>query len=51
MKREFDQESILRFMVEKTEEKYSGLCINCDKRKDCKIRNNECVIWHCEEYQ
>ena len=31
--------------------KYTGLCINCDKREECKIRNNEPVIWHCEEYQ
>ncbi len=42
-------ESILSFMVKK-EVKYTGLCVNCDNRKDCKIRDNAHVIWHCEEY-
>lgn len=33
------------------EPRYTGLCVNCDNREDCKIRNNDFVIWHCEEYQ
>lgn len=35
----------------KHEAKFTGLCINCDKRADCILRNDEYVIWHCEEYQ
>lgn len=38
--------------IPKVEEKvaYTGLCVNCDERKSCKIRKAEYVIWHCEEY-
>lgn len=49
MKKELESVSVLSFMIEK-EEKFTGLCVNCDNRKECKIRNNEFVIWHCEEY-
>ncbi len=35
---------------EKVDAYFSGLCVNCDNRKDCCIRNSEHVIWHCEEY-
>ena len=37
-------------IVEDTLVKYTGLCVNCDNRKDCKIINSDFVIWHCEEY-
>ena len=30
---------------------YTGLCVNCDNREECKLRNDEIVIWHCEEYE
>ena len=33
------------------EPRYTGLCTNCDNRVDCRIRNNDFVIWHCEEYR
>lgn len=36
--------------IEKENSIYSGLCVNCELRKDCKIRNENFVIWHCEEY-
>jgi hypothetical protein len=29
---------------------FTGLCVNCDNKTDCKIRKAEYVIWHCEEY-
>lgn len=32
-------------------DEYKGLCVNCDNRKDCTIRNKEIGVWHCEEYQ
>lgn len=32
-------------------EKYKGLCVNCDSREDCTIRNQEIGVWHCEEYR
>lgn len=32
-------------------DEYKGLCINCDNRKDCAIRNREIGVWHCEEYR
>ena len=37
-------------IIEDTKVKYTGLCVNCDNREDCKIRNSDYVIWHCEEY-
>jgi hypothetical protein len=33
-----------------TNSKFTGLCINCDNRNDCTLRNSNHVIWHCEEY-
>ncbi|MBI9067470.1 MAG: hypothetical protein JEZ09_09275 [Salinivirgaceae bacterium] len=30
---------------------YTALCVNCDERANCKIRNNTSAIWHCEEYK
>jgi hypothetical protein len=33
-----------------TNTQQTGLCINCDNRNDCSIRNSNHVIWHCEEY-
>lgn len=32
-------------------DEYKGLCVNCENRKDCAIRNKEIGVWHCEEYQ
>ncbi|MEO0004989.1 MAG: hypothetical protein ABIK47_05540 [candidate division WOR-3 bacterium] len=32
-------------------DEYKGLCINCENRKDCAIRNREIGVWHCEEYR
>jgi hypothetical protein len=31
-------------------DKYKGLCVNCDNRETCQIRNAEIGVWHCEEY-
>ena len=31
--------------------KYRGLCINCEKRENCKFPKPEWGVWHCEEYQ
>ena len=30
---------------------YTGICVNCDNRKECTIRCKTSVIWHCEEYK
>lgn len=32
-------------------DEYKGLCVNCDSRENCAIRNSEIGVWHCEEYQ
>jgi hypothetical protein len=32
-------------------DEYKGLCVNCDLRETCALRNSEIGIWHCEEYQ
>ncbi len=32
-------------------DKYKGLCVNCDNREHCAIRNAEIGVWHCEEYR
>ena len=40
-----DEESV----KENTDNK-TGLCINCDNKENCTIRNDNAVIWHCEEY-
>ena len=29
---------------------YTGICKNCENRNNCMYRNNESVVWHCEEY-
>lgn len=31
-------------------DQYKGLCVNCENRQDCAIRNKEIGVWHCEEY-
>ncbi|MCD6217916.1 hypothetical protein J7L05_08670 [bacterium] len=31
-------------------ENFKGLCVNCEKRHECKINKPESGIWHCEEY-
>jgi hypothetical protein len=31
-------------------DEYKGLCVNCDSRENCAIRNAEIGVWHCEEY-
>lgn len=31
-------------------DQYKGLCVNCENRKDCAIRDKEIGVWHCEEY-
>ncbi len=36
---------------EKEKSEYSGLCSNCDNRQNCKIRDKNFVVWHCEEYE
>ena len=30
---------------------FTGLCVNCDHRLDCKNAGCEGGIWHCEEYR
>ncbi len=37
--------------VEMKKLEYTGLCTNCDNRKECKIRDKDFVVWHCEEYK
>ena len=32
------------------QDQYKGLCVNCENRRDCAIRNKEIGVWHCEEY-
>jgi hypothetical protein len=32
-------------------DKYKGLCVNCDNRDNCAIRDVDTGVWHCEEYQ
>ncbi|MEO0071407.1 MAG: hypothetical protein ABIK39_04925 [candidate division WOR-3 bacterium] len=32
-------------------DKYKGLCVNCENRDSCQIRNKEIGVWHCEEYR
>jgi hypothetical protein len=29
---------------------YKGLCVNCEKRLDCRLADSEGGVWHCEEY-
>lgn len=31
-------------------DQYKGLCVNCENRHDCAIRDKEIGVWHCEEY-
>lgn len=31
-------------------DQYKGLCVNCEHRKNCAIRDKEIGVWHCEEY-
>mgnify|MGYP003573204554 CR=1 FL=1 len=33
-----------------TDEKYAGLCMNCDHRMECRNAKTETGIWHCENY-
>lgn len=33
------------------EQKYTGICVNCDFRETCANATTEGGIWHCEEYQ
>ena len=28
-----------------------GLCVNCEKRYDCKFPKQPGGVWHCEEYE
>ena len=35
----------------KGSDKYKGLCLNCEDRKTCTIRDLEGGVWHCEEYR
>ena len=30
---------------------FTGLCSNCDNRKNCSFPKPEGGIWHCEEYK
>jgi hypothetical protein len=32
-------------------DKYKGLCLNCEDRETCTIRDLEGGVWHCEEYR
>uniref|UniRef100_A0A7C4CB78 Uncharacterized protein n=1 Tax=candidate division WOR-3 bacterium TaxID=2052148 RepID=A0A7C4CB78_UNCW3 len=31
-------------------DQFKGLCVNCENRHDCAIRDKEIGVWHCEEY-
>ena len=35
----------------KLEEKFQGLCVNCENRYDCPSSCTEGGIWYCEEYR
>jgi len=30
---------------------YKGLCMNCEDRRTCTLREPEGGVWHCEEYR
>ena len=52
---EFELESVAKKIIAETRvvehvNGFTGLCLNCDNREFCKLRNAESVIWHCEEY-
>ncbi|MCX7732060.1 MAG: hypothetical protein N2248_02725 [candidate division WOR-3 bacterium] len=32
-------------------DEFKGLCVNCENRNDCMIRNRDIGVWHCEEYR
>ena len=36
---------------EETSEVFTGLCFDCENRKDCTIRSSKGNVWHCEEYR
>ncbi len=38
-------------IVEMSDSKFKGLCINCDHRELCPLAKKEGGVWHCEEYQ
>lgn len=31
-------------------ERYKGLCVNCERRRDCSYAKTEEGVWHCDEY-
>lgn len=51
-----DVRDIMYMEPEKKQEKQSsgkpvaGICMNCDKKRDCPYIQPGNVIWHCEEY-
>ncbi len=36
--------------VKSNSKELQGLCINCDNKKDCNIRDTSKKVIHCEEY-
>lgn len=32
-------------------ERFKGLCMNCDNRFECLLPRPEGGVWHCEEYR
>ena len=40
-----------RRVTEEEAPKYTGLCMNCEKREVCDTARTEGGIWHCEEYE
>jgi hypothetical protein len=37
--------------LSKTDEKFKGLCVNCEHRYECTFPKSESGVWHCEEYE
>jgi hypothetical protein len=51
---DLDKEITVAADAEKPEEtsiKYTGLCVNCEKRTGCARIEANGGVWHCEEYR
>lgn len=48
-KKEIEQ-ALTSLLIINSSTDYTGLCINCDNRVTCQMRNNDSVKWHCEEF-
>ena len=51
IKRERPPENKTDKIEKKDEDKYKGLCSDCENRKECILSKLEGGVWHCEEYK